>query len=181
MAFCFVDDSFHPHSVILRTLARNVHWSPHEISWSSRKTLLCCLRGALLQREGDQVSKSSLRHRVLTWKEAVVRIQADSWSPLRRFGEDVVPVVEPGRLEWPPRRRTRSARLARSVTVRGRLEGSGGDTLRGRQPHLRAIRSCRSRRASSTVDGLANELEARTLNRMTRDTRVGCVSMWRST
>jgi hypothetical protein len=44
---------------------------------------------ALLQRQGDQISESSLRHRVLIGKEAVVRIQADIRSPLHRFGEDM--------------------------------------------------------------------------------------------
>ena len=46
--------------------------------------------------------------------------------------------VAPARPEWPPRRRTRRARLARSVTARGRPEGSGGDTLRERPRHPRA-------------------------------------------
>ena len=44
---------------------------------------------AFLEWQGDQVPESSLRHRVLTWKEAVVRIQADIRPPLHRFGEDM--------------------------------------------------------------------------------------------
>ena len=47
------------------------------------------LAWSLLQRQGDQVPESSLRHRVLIRKEAVVRIQADVRSPLHRLGQDV--------------------------------------------------------------------------------------------
>ena len=47
------------------------------------------LAGSLLQRQGDQVAESSLRHRVLIRKETVVRIQSDVRPPLHRLGQEV--------------------------------------------------------------------------------------------
>ena len=70
----------------------------------------------------------------------------------------------PARPEWPPRRRTRRARLVRSVTARGRLEDSGGGTLRGRPWHPRASRPCRSRPPgrSTSRPGAADRRQRRT-------------------
>lgn len=47
------------------------------------------LARSFLQRQGDQISEPPLRHRVLTWKKAVVRIQTNIRSPLHRFGEEM--------------------------------------------------------------------------------------------
>ena len=47
------------------------------------------LARSLLQRQGDQVPESSLRHRVLIRKETIVRIQADVRPALHRLGQDV--------------------------------------------------------------------------------------------
>ena len=150
---------------ILRALARNAHWSAHGTKSSSRKTLLPCSRGALLQRQGDQVAESAVRHRVLIRKQTVVRIQADVRPTLHRLGQDVgaQPAGQRGRnglLEEEPDVR----RLVRSVTVRGRPGGPGGGTPRGRPWHPRASRPCRSRRPgrSTSRPGAADRRRRRT-------------------
>jgi hypothetical protein len=45
--------------------------------------------GGHLERQSNQVSKSSLRHRVLIGKQPVVRIEADVRTPFHRLGENV--------------------------------------------------------------------------------------------
>ena len=45
----------------------------------------------LLQRQGDQVAESSLRHRVLVRKETIIRIQSDIGSSFHGFRHEVRP------------------------------------------------------------------------------------------
>ena len=49
------------------------------------------LSGALLQRQGNQIAESALRHRVLIWEQSVVRIQPDVRAALHGFGQQVRP------------------------------------------------------------------------------------------
>lgn len=44
-----------------------------------------------LQRQGDEVAEPAARHRVLTWKEPVVRIQADIGAGFHGFRQQVRP------------------------------------------------------------------------------------------
>jgi hypothetical protein len=45
--------------------------------------------GSSLQRQSNQISKTSLGHRVLIRKQPVVRIQSDIRTPLHRLGKDM--------------------------------------------------------------------------------------------
>lgn len=111
---------------------------------------------SFLQWQGDQVPESSLGHRVLTRKEAVVRIQTDIRSPLHRFGEDMrsEPSSQRGRNGF-LEEETRRARLVLSVTARGRLEGSSGGRLRERPSRPRASRPCRNQWQERNTSRLA--------------------------
>ena len=89
MAFRFLDDSFHLRSAYLaHAREKRPLVSPRDQAVIEEDAVVL-LAGALLQRQGDQVSESSLWHRVLIWKEAVVRTESDIRSALHRFGEDM--------------------------------------------------------------------------------------------
>src|SRR5829696_3347625 len=89
MTLCLVDDSLHVCSSYLgyaREICPLV--SPRgKVVIEEHAVVL--VPWSFLQWQGDQVPEPSLRHRVLTWKEAVVRIQTNIRSPLHRFGEDM--------------------------------------------------------------------------------------------